>query len=227
METLGAKKIFVVQDKTAYGSGLADAFKEAAEDLGAEVVGYEGITVGEKDFNGVLNQVASKKPDLIYYGGLYAEGGILVKQAREKGLDIPFMGGDGLDSSTFVEIAGDAVKNTFITSVAGDTTQSEEGTKFAEDYKAAFSKNIESYSAYAYDSAAVLLAGIEKAIKENDNKLPTREEVTKAVRATQDYKGVVTEVGFDEKGDNKFAKIFIYKFDEAKYPATLDGEISQ
>ncbi|MEK4650485.1 MULTISPECIES: branched-chain amino acid ABC transporter substrate-binding protein [Niallia] len=227
VETLGAKKIFVVQDKTAYGSGLADAFKEAAEDLGAEVVGYEGITVGEKDFNGVLNQVASKKPDLIYYGGLYAEGGILVKQAREKGLDIPFMGGDGLDSSTFVEIAGDAVKNTFITSVAGDTTQSEEGTKFAEDYKAAFSKNIESYSAYAYDSAAVLLAGIEKAIKENDNKLPTREEVTKAVRATQDYRGVVTEVGFDEKGDNKFAKIFIYKFDEAKYPATLDGEISQ
>ncbi|UQZ74474.1 branched chain amino acid ABC transporter substrate-binding protein [Niallia circulans] len=227
VETLGAKKIFVVQDKTAYGSGLADAFKEAAEDLGAEVVGYEGITVGEKDFNGVLNQVASKKPDLIYYGGLYAEGGILVKQAREKGLDIPFMGGDGLDSSTFVEIAGDAVKNTFITSVAGDTTQSEEGTKFAEDYKAAFSKNIESYSAYAYDSAAVLLAGIEKAIKENDNKLSTREEVTKAVRATQDYKGVVTEVGFDEKGDNKFAKIFIYKFDEAKYPATLDGEISQ
>ncbi|MEK4440151.1 branched-chain amino acid ABC transporter substrate-binding protein [Niallia sp. FSL K6-0077] len=227
VETLGAKKIFVVQDKTAYGSGLADAFKEAAEDLGAEVVGYEGITVGEKDFNGVLNQVASKKPDLIYYGGLYAEGGILVKQAREKGLDIPFMGGDGLDSSTFVEIAGDAVKNTFITSVAGDTTQSEEGTKFAEDYKAAFSKNIESYSAYAYDSAAVLLAGIEKAIKENDNKLPTREEVTKAVRVTQDYRGVVTEVGFDEKGDNKFAKIFIYKFDEAKYPATLDGEISQ
>ncbi|CAI9393136.1 branched-chain amino acid ABC transporter substrate-binding protein [Niallia sp. Sow4_A1] len=227
VETLGAKKIFVVQDKTAYGSGLADAFRAAAEELGAEIVGYEGITVGEKDFNGVLNQVASKKPDLIYFGGLYAEGGILVKQAREKGLDIPFMGGDGLDSSTFVEIAGDAVKNTFLTSVAGDTTKSEEGTKFAEDYQAAFGKSIESYSAYAYDSAAVLLAGIEKAIKDNDNKLPSREDVTNAVRETQDYKGVVTEVGFDEKGDNKYAKIFIYKFDEAKYPANLEDEISQ
>lgn len=227
VEKLGAKKIFVIQDKTAYGSGLADAFKAAAEKLGAEIVGYEGITVGEKDFNGVLNQVSSKKPDLIYYGGLYAEGGILVKQAREKGLDIPFMGGDGLDSSTFVEIAGDAVKNTFITSVAGDTTKTEEGTKFAEDYKAAFGKTIESYSAYAYDAAGTLLAGIEKAIKDNDNKLPTREAVTEAVRSTQDYKGVVTEVGFDEIGDNKFAKIFIYKFDEASYPATLDGEITQ
>ncbi|KAB7664873.1 branched-chain amino acid ABC transporter substrate-binding protein [Bacillus sp. B1-b2] len=227
IEKLGAQKIFIIQDKTSYGSGLADAFRAAAEELGAEIVGYEGITVGEKDFNGVLNQVTSKDPDLIYFGGLYAEGGILVKQAREKGLDIPFMGGDGLDSSTFVEIAGEAIKNTFLTSVAGDTTKTEEGTKFAEDYEAAFSKSIESYSAYAYDAAGVLLAGIEQAIKDNDNKMPTREAVTSVVRATQDYKGVVTEVGFDELGDNTFAKIFIYKFDEASYPATLDGEISQ
>ncbi len=227
INTLKAKKIFIIQDKTAYGSGLAEAFRGAAEELGVEIVGYEGITVGEKDFNGVLNQVTSKQPDMIYYGGLYAEGGILVKQAREKGLDMPFMGGDGLDSSAFVEIAGDAVKNTFLTSVAGDTTKTEEGTKFADDYKAAFNKSIESYSAYAYDSAGVLLAGIEKAIEENDGKMPKRAAVTEAVRGTQDYKGVVTEVGFDEKGDNNYAKIFIYKFDEASYPATLDGEISQ
>ena len=227
INTLKAKKVFVIQDKTAYGSGLADAFKAEAEKLGAEIVGYEGITVGEKDFNGVLNQVSSKKPDLIYFGGLYAEGGLLVKQARDKGIDVPFMGGDGLDSSTFVEIAGDAVKNSYLTSVAGDVTKTEEGKKFAEDYKAKFNKNIESYSAYAYDSAGVLLAGIEQAIKDNDGKLPTRESVMKAVRATKDYKGVATEVGFDEKGDNTYAKIFIYKFDEAKYPATLDGEIEK
>lgn len=227
INTLKAKKIFVIQDKTAYGSGLADAFKAAAEKLGAEIVGYEGITVGEKDFNGVLNQVSSKKPDLIYFGGLYSEGGLLVKQARDKGLDVPFMGGDGLDSSTFVEIAGDAVKNSYLTSVAGDVTQTEEGKKFAEDYKAKFNKNIESYSAYAYDSAGVLLAGIEQAIKDNDGKLPTRESVMKAVRAIKDYKGIATQVGFDDKGDNTYAKIFIYKFDEAKYPATLDGEIEK
>ncbi|PKG22032.1 branched-chain amino acid ABC transporter substrate-binding protein [Niallia nealsonii] len=227
INTLKAKKIFVIQDKTAYGSGLADAFKAAAEKLGAEIVGYEGITVGEKDFNGVLNQVSSKKPDLIYFGGLYSEGGLLVKQARDKGIDAPFMGGDGLDSSTFVEIAGDSVKNSYLTSVAGDVAKTEEGKKFAEDYKAKFNKNIESYSAYAYDSAGVLLAGIEQAIKDNDGKLPTRESVMKVVRATKDYKGVATEVGFDDKGDNTYAKIFIYKFDEAKYPATLDGEIEK
>lgn len=227
VNTLKAKKIFIIQDKTAYGSGLADAFKAGAEELGAEIVGFEGVTVGEKDFNGVLNQVSSKKPDLIYYGGLYAEGGLVVKQARDKGIDVPFMGGDGLDSSTFVEIAGEAAKNSFITSVAGDSNKTDEGKKFAEDYKNKFNKNVESYSAYAYDSMGVLLKALEDSISGSDGKLPSREQVRDAVRSITDYKGVVTEVGFDEKGDNEFAKIFIYKFDEATYPATLDGEISK
>lgn len=227
IETLKAKKIFIIQDKTAYGSGLADAFKKGAEELGAEIVGFEGITIGEKDFNGVLNQVSVKNPDLIYFGGLYSEGGLLVKQARDKGIKAPFMGGDGLDSSTFVEIAGDSVINSYLTSVAGDTTKTEAGKKFAEDYKNKFNKNIESYSAYAYDSMGVMLIALENAISENDGKLPTRSQVRDAVRGIKDYKGIVTDVGFDDKGDNEFAKIFIYKFDKAAYPATLDGEISK
>ncbi|RYL95513.1 branched-chain amino acid ABC transporter substrate-binding protein [Sporolactobacillus sp. THM7-7] len=73
VQTLKAKKIFVIQDKTAYGSGLAEQFRDQAKKLGAQIVGYEGITVGEKDFNGVISQAASKKPDLIYFGGLYSE----------------------------------------------------------------------------------------------------------------------------------------------------------
>ncbi|TFE19400.1 branched-chain amino acid ABC transporter substrate-binding protein, partial [Cohnella luojiensis] len=89
VKTVGAKNIFVIQDKTSYGQGLAEAFKTAAEGLGATIAGYEGITVGEKDFNGVLNQVLSKKPDFIFFGGLYNEGGLIVKQAREKGITVP------------------------------------------------------------------------------------------------------------------------------------------
>ncbi|KAB2337301.1 branched-chain amino acid ABC transporter substrate-binding protein [Cytobacillus depressus] len=224
---LNAKKIFVVQDKTAYGSGLAEAFKKAAEEKGAEILGFEGITVGEKDFNGVLNQILSKKPDLVFFGGIYSEAGLLIKQAREKGIDIPFMGGDALDASTLVEIAGDAVKNTYITSLAGDSTKSEEGKKFIEKYKAAFNKNTESYSIYGYDTMGLVLKGIEDAIKANDNKLPTREQVRDAVRGTQDYQGVMTKVSFDDKGDNEFAKVFIFSFKEAAYPAEFVGEVGQ
>jgi len=227
IEKLGAKKIFVIQDKTAYGSGLAEAFKKGAEELGAEIVGFEGITIGEKDFNGVLNQVLSKKPDLVFFGGLYTEAGLLIKQARDKGIDVPIMGGDGFDSSTLVEIAGDAVKNVYMTSAAGLTTTTDAGKEFAGKYKQKFGKNIESYSAYGYDSMGVLLQGLEEAIKANGNKLPSREQVRDAVRKVQEYEGVVTKVSFDEKGDNKYAKIYIYKFDEAKYPGKLEDEISR
>ncbi|WP_456279418.1 branched-chain amino acid ABC transporter substrate-binding protein [Bacillus sp. AK128] len=227
INTLGAKKIFIIQDKTAYGTGLAEAFKGAAEELGAEIVGFEGITVGEKDFNGVLNIVSSKKPDLVYFGGLYSEGGLIIKQGREKGIDVPFMGGDGLDSSTLVEIAGDAVQNTYITSVAGDTFATDEGKKFAEDYKTKFNKEVESYSAYGYDSMGVVLKGIEDAINANDGKLPTREQVRDAVRGVTDFQGAVTKVTFDDKGDNDYAQIFIYKFDETAYPPKQESVVSK
>jgi branched-chain amino acid transport system substrate-binding protein len=224
---LGAKKIFVIQDKTAYGTGLAEAFKAAAEELGAEIVGFEGITVGEKDYNGVLNQVVAQAPDLVYFGGLYSEGGLIIKQGREKGLEVPFMGGDGLDSSTLVEIAGDAVKNTFITSVAGDTTATDAGKDFAAKYKDKFGKNVESYSAYGYDSMGVVLKGIEDAINGNDGKLPSREQVRDAVRGVTDFQGVVTTVTFDDKGDNENAQVFIYEFTEAAYPPKQNAVIDK
>ncbi|SOC05235.1 branched-chain amino acid transport system substrate-binding protein [Ureibacillus xyleni] len=224
---LGAKKIFVIQDKTAYGTGLADAFIAAAEEAGAEVVGYEGITIGEKDFNGVINQILNKKPDLVFFGGLYAEGGIIIKQARDKGIDVPFMGGDGMDSSGLVDIAGEAVKNTYITSVAGDSTATDSGKKFVEDYKAKFNKDPEGFSVYGYDSMGVFLTGLESAIKANNGELPGKDKVAEAVRAVKDYKGALTDVSFDEKGDNVNAKIFLYKFEEASYPPIQVGEVSQ
>ncbi|MTT33235.1 ABC transporter substrate-binding protein [Terrilactibacillus sp. BCM23-1] len=227
VNTLKAKKIFIIQDKTAYGSGLAEAFRDAAKKLGADIVGYEGITVGEKDFNGVVGQAASKKPDLIYFGGVYAEGGLIIKQARDKGLDIPIMGGDALDSSSTVQIAGDSVKNVYLSSVAGDVTKVEAGKKFADAYKAKFNKNVESYSSYGYDATGILLKAIMSAIDKNDGKLPTREAVSQAVRTIKDYQGIINKVGFDDKGDNKFAKVFIFKFDKAEYPAVQQKAISK
>lgn len=227
VNTLGAKKIFIIQDKTAYGTGLAEAFKGAAEELGAEIAGFEGITIGEKDFNGVINQVVAQKPDMIYFGGMYTEGGLIIKQAREKGFTGPIMGGDGMDSSTLVEIAGNSVLNTYITSAAGVTTATDVGKQFAEKYKAKFGKDIEGYSAYGYDAMGVLLQGIEESIKANNNALLTREQVAQAVRNVKEYQGVVTKVSFDEIGDNNYAKIFIYKFEEASYPAAQVDEVSK
>ncbi|EST11747.1 branched-chain amino acid ABC transporter substrate-binding protein [Sporolactobacillus laevolacticus] len=227
VKTLKAKKIFIIQDKTAYGSGLAEQFRDQAKKLGADIVGYEGITVGEKDFSGVLSQAVAKKPDLIYFGGVYAEGGLIIKQARQKGFNGPIMGGDGLDSSSTVQIAGDAVKGVYLTSVAGDVSKTEKGQAFAKKYKEKFGKDVESYSAYGYDSAAVILKGIMNAINDNNGKKPTRAQVEKAIRGIKDYDGVTTKVSFNDKGDNTFAKVYIYNFEQAKYPPVQKAEISQ
>lgn len=226
MRTLKAKKIFVIQDKTAYGSGLAEQFRKRAQELGAEIVGYEGITVGEKDFSGVISQAVSKKPDLLYFGGLYTEGGQIIMQARTQGLNMPILSDDGLASSETVQIAGNAVKNVYITSTASDVTKTAKGKNFAQRYKNEFQKTIESFSAYGYDSAAVLLEGILNAIDKNGGKLPTRPQVVQTVRATKNFNGVATKVRFDNKGDNIFAKVYIFNFDKVSYPPVQVAEMS-
>lgn len=214
--TLGVKNAFIIHDKTAYGQGLADQVKLQFEKDGVQVLGFEGITQGEKDYSAVLNQVIVQKPDIIFFGGLYPEGGILIKQAREKGYQGYFMGGDGLDSSEMIKIAGDAVDGVVFTSVAGDVTQTEEGKKWADAYKATTNKPLETYSVYGYDSMNVILNGLKEAINANGGKKPSREQVLEAVHNTKDFQGQFTKVTFDEKGDNIHADVFVYKYDKEK-----------
>lgn len=214
---LGVKSAFLIHDKTAYGQGLVDEVKKQFEKDGVQILGYEGITQGEKDYNSVINQVVAKNPDLIYFGGIYPEGGILVKQARQKGFKGVFMGGDALDSPDMIKIAGeDAVEGVVFTSLAGDVNQNEEGRKWAEEYEKAMGKKPETYSVYAFDSMNVILNGIEEAIKANGGKKPTREQVLEQVHKTTEFQGQFTKVTFDEKGDNKYADVYIYKYEKDK-----------
>ena len=222
VEKLGAKNIFIIQDKTAFGTGIAEEVQKEAEKLGATIQAFEGITVGEKDFNGVINQIVSKKPDAVYFGGLYTEAGIIVKQMREKGITVPFVGADALDSSGLVDIAGEAVINTYYTSVAGEVSSTDTGKEFVKKYEEKYTgKKAEAFSVYGYDTMGVILAAVEKAIEENDGKKPSREQVAEAIRATQDFQGALASVSLDEKGDNSKAQIYLFKFEEASYPGTL------
>lgn len=213
---LGVKSVFILHDKTAYGQGLTGEVKAQFEQDGIEVVGYEGVTVGEKDYSAVINQVTGKNPDMIYFGGHYPEGGIIVKQAREKGYKGIFMGGDGLDSSDMVKIAGEAAEGVVFTSISGDVTQTEEGKRWAEDYQKTMSKPLETLSVYGFDSMNLLLNGVMEAIQANGGKKPSREQVLEAVHKTRDFQGQFTKVTFDEKGDNLSADVFIFKYENGK-----------
>ncbi|MBD0380832.1 branched-chain amino acid ABC transporter substrate-binding protein [Paenibacillus sedimenti] len=227
VNTVKAKRIFIIQEKSVYGQGLANAFIDTSKKLGAQIVGYERIMIGDKDFNGLINQVLFIKPDFIFFSGSYAEGGILLRQAREKGITIPFMGGDGLDSSGVIDFAGEKIKGALFSSPARDITQSDNGQKWAEAYRQKFGKRADGFSVYAYDSMSVLLNGVKNAIRDNAGELPSREQVRDAVRSTQNFQGIATKVSFDRYGDNAFANVYIYRFEEAAYPGTLISEISK
>lgn len=222
---LAAKKSFVIHDKTTYGQGIADEFKKAFEKLGGKVAGYEGITSGEKDFSGVLTKVLAEKPDVVFFGGIYPEGSILIKQMKEKNITAKFIGADGMDSADIIKIAGDSAIGSYYTSTAGDISGTPAGKEFSDKYNTKFGVKPENYSAYGYDAMNVALEGIKKAIQAKNAK-PTREEICKSIRTIQGFKGIATNVSFDEKGDNKEASVFIYRFDKAIYPPSTVKSIS-
>ncbi|WP_160672267.1 branched-chain amino acid ABC transporter substrate-binding protein [Clostridium sp. C8-1-8] len=221
LSDLSAKTAFVIHDKTTYGQGVADEFKKRFADKGGTVAGYEGITAGESDFSGVLNKVAQVKPDVVYFGGMYPEGSLIIKQMKEKNITAKFIGPDGMDSAEVVKIAGDSSKGIYYTTMAADVSLTEQGRAWAEKYKKQFGNQPENYAIYGYDAMNVLLDGLKKAVQDNGNKKPTQDQVTKAVRAIKGFKGVATTVTFNSKGDNEDAVMFISQFKEAKYPPTV------
>lgn len=224
-EKMGVNSVYIAHDKTAYGQGLADEVRKAFKELGVKEVAYEGINPGEKDYSAIVNQLAAHKPDLVFYGGMYAELGIIAKQAREKGYTGQFMGGEGLESNDMYKIAGSAAEGIVYATVVSDIRSQEEGKKWVDRFKTAFNKEPGAFSPFAYDATLVALNGIEQAIKDNGGKKPTREQVMNAIRATNEFNGLFTKVTFDEKGDNKHSQVYIYRYGKDK--AEFIGEAGQ
>lgn len=222
---MNAKTVFIIQDKTTYGQGVADEFKKQYESIGGKVVGYEGITPGESDFSAVLEKVRATKAEAVYFGGIYPEGSLIMKQLKEKGIDVKFIGPDGMDSAEVIKIAGDAAIGTSYTSLAADVSGTPDGKAFVDKYKQQFNKAPEAYSSYGYDAMNVTLNGILTAIKDNGGKKPSREQIVAAVRATNGFKGLATKVSFNKIGDNTEATIYVLSFKEAKYPAEVAKQI--
>jgi len=208
LNDLKVKSVYILHDKTTYGQGIAEFFRQAAEKDGLKVLGFEG-TEEKANFDPILTPIQAANPDLVYFGGIFDQAGVLFKQARDKGIKATFMGPDGLDSADLAKIAGDAIKGMNYTTVAGPVTYYPEAAKFAADYKARFGKDPEPFAAQSYDSAAIVLKAIENAAKAAGNKKPTRAAVRDAVRALKDFKGITGTINFDSKGDPAVAKYFV------------------
>lgn len=208
--SLNTKTVFIIDDKTTYGKGLADEFEKEAIRIGLKMLGHEGITQGDKDFTPLLTKIKPLAPELIYFGGIYPEGALLIRQARALSVRAIFMGGDGLATPIFIQIASPEIaEGTYTTMVGGDMKKLPSAQEFVEAYEARYG-TVGQWSAYGFDAANILIRAIEKAEEKE------RTAVLQAMREIPSFQGVTGEIVFDGKGDNQNQFIGMFKVEKGE-----------
>jgi branched-chain amino acid transport system substrate-binding protein len=206
---LKAKKIAVIDDRTAYGLGVADEFEKAAKAAGASIVDRQFTTNKSSDFAAILTTIKSKKPDVVFFGGMDTVGGPMIRQMKGLGFKARFMGGDGVCTAALPQLSGNAMADgqVFCAEAGGvDAAQKKVLDDFRARYKAKFNGEVQLYAPYVYDAVNVLVAAMVKAGSAEPAKyLPT-------LAATKDFKGVTGTITFDEKGDIKNGALTIYTY---------------
>ncbi len=187
------KKIAVVHDKTTYGKGLADETKKAINAGGMKEVLYEGINTGEKDYSALVSKIKQTGADLVYFGGLYTEGGLIVRQMRDQGVKAPLMGGDGITSDEFASVGGPGVEGTLMT-YGPDPRNKPEAKMVVEEFRAKRFEP-EAYTLYSYAGVQVIKQAAEAA-KSLDPK-----KVAEKLHSGMKFKTVLGDLSFDKKGD--------------------------
>ena len=211
MGTLKAKKIAIIHDNTLYAKGLADATKAALDGKpGVQVVFFDAVTPGEKDFSAVLTKVKSLTPDVTYYTGYYPEGGLIAKQFKDLGVSGKFMAGDANNDPTFISEAGPASEGVYVTSTPLPQDQST-AKAFIDRYKKRWNRDPGPYSALEYDAVNVVI----NAIKQSGS--TDRAAVIKAITATKNYQGATGAINFDKKGDRASVLYITYIIKGGKF----------
>ena len=210
VETLKGKSIAVIDDRTAYGQGVAEEFTKAVEAAGGKIVDKQFTNDKASDFNAILTSIKGKKPDVVFFGGMDAVGGPMLKQMKSLGIKAKFMGGDGICTTELIKLAGDALGDEMVycAEAGGVEGEGKAGMDaFSAKYKAKFNDDVKLYAPYVYDAVQLMVASMVKAKSSDPAKyLPV-------LAATADYKGVTGPISFDEKGDikNGALTLFTYK----------------
>ncbi|WP_104990635.1 branched-chain amino acid ABC transporter substrate-binding protein [Deinococcus sp. NW-56] len=215
-DNLKAKKVYLINDKTAYGEGLTKEVEKALKAKGVQVVGNEG-TEEKSDFSSIVAKIRLQRPDAVYFGGIYNQIGVFIKQLREAGITTPVMGGDGMDSSELATIAGKGATNIYFTTVAAPIDALPAAKTFAANFQKTFKDQAQGFAAFGYDAAKVVLQGILAAHKANGNKVPSRTQVESAIRKGN-FTGLLSgNVSFNSVGDRKSATLYVMNVQGGKY----------
>jgi branched-chain amino acid transport system substrate-binding protein len=216
VQQLNGKSIVVIDDRSAYGQGVADEFEKGVKAAGSATVGREFTNDKATDFTAILTNLKAKKPDIIFFGGMDAVAGPMLRQMKQLGISAKLMGGDGICSSELPKLAaGSMADGQVVCAEAGgiddkDAVATKALADFKSKYKAKFNAEVQIYSPYVYDSVNLMAAAMQKAGSAEPAKyLP---ELAK----TSNYKGVTGLISFDEKGDIKNGALTLHSYKDGK-----------
>jgi branched-chain amino acid transport system substrate-binding protein len=220
-DDLKLTKAAILFDTTSdYAKGLTKAFEETYKKSGGTLLAKEAYQAKDTDFKAVLTNIKGKNPEVLYIPGYYEEVGLIVKQARELGLNVPILGGDGYESPKLTEIAGkDALNKVYYSSHYSANDTSAEVKKFNEAFKAKFGKAPDAFNALGYDLGYFFADALKRGGEVNSEKLKA------AIAATKDFKGVTGTFSIDDKHNPvKSVTIIEMKNGEATFLKKLDPE---
>jgi len=214
----GVKTVAIVDDRTAYGQGLADEFKKSAQAAGLKVVANEYTNDKATDFKAILTKIKSTKADLVFYGGMDAQGGPMAKQMKELGIKAKFLGGDGVCTPEFMKLGGEATEGHYCSLPGVPLEKLAKGPEFKDKFVKKFGAEIQLYAPYVYDAVMVMADAMKRADSVDPAKYLA--EIGKT-----NYDGLTAQVAFDEFGDLKGGAISIYQYKSGKleYVSTLGG----
>ena len=207
-DQLKAKKVAVIDDRTAYGQGVAQEFVKGAKAKGVDVVAQQYTNDKATDFNAILTAIKARNPEVIFFGGMDAVAGPMLRQMKALGINAKFMGGDGICTVGLAKLAGDALADgQVVCAEAGGVEEAQK--KGLEDFKVAFKKkfntDVQIYAPYVYDSVMVMVEAMKKAGSPEPAKyMPELAKIQ--------YKGVTVNYAFDNKGDIKNGTLSLYTY---------------
>lgn len=203
-KTLKAKTAAIIDDRSAYGQGIAEEFAKVAKANGIKIVGQEFTNASAMDFLSILTTIKGKNPDVIFLGGYAAQGAPLARQMVQRGLKAKLLGGDGICSSDMGRVAGDAASIVYCAQGGTSLDKSPEGREFLTKYKATYNADAQVYAVSYYDGLKLLADAMTKA--------GTTTDKTKiaAQLAKENYKGVAGTYAFDAVGELKGAPTTVY-----------------
>lgn len=203
VKTMGARTIAIIDDRTAYGQGLADEFEKAARAAGGQIVAREYTHDRANDFTAILTSIKGKNPDLIFFGGMDPQAGPMAQQMKRLGLAARFLGGDGMQNQNFIKLAGDGAEGVTASSPGLPLDAMPGGPDFKRRFEAKYGQ-IQVYAPYAYDAVMVLVDAMRRA----DSFEPAK---VLAELPKTDLQGVTGRIRFDAKGDTEGGAVTLYQ----------------